>query len=100
MRILSSFIEDVLIIGVQWLDSDLTDSLNGLSELDYDWFLSGWLIRCVLSDLYTEYPGDHRDIVPPDPISNSVVKSVIADDSVGFPHVKVGHYQVLYRSPD
>ena len=48
----------------------------------------------------TEYPGDHRDIVPPDPISNSVVKSVIADDSVGFPHVKVGHYQVLSRSPD
>jgi hypothetical protein len=23
------------------------------------------------------------------------VKSVIADDSVGFPHVKVGHYQVI-----
>ena len=51
-------------------------------------------------DLYTKYPGDHRDIVPPDPISNSVVKSVIADDSVGFLHVKVGHYQVFILNPD
>ena len=30
---------------------------------------------------------------PPDPISNSVVKRTSADDSVGFPHVKVGHRQ-------
>ena len=29
--------------------------------------------------------GDHRDTDPPDPISNSEVKSVIADDSVGVP---------------
>ena len=42
-------------------------------------------------------PGDHRDIEPPDPISNSEVKSAIADDSVGFPHVKVGHHQVIIR---
>ena len=55
--------------------------------------------QSLLFDLYTEYPGDHRGIVPPDPISNSVVKSVIADDSVGFPHVKVGHYQVFIWSP-
>ena len=46
------------------------------------------------------YPGDHRDIEPPDPISNSEVKSVIADDSVGIPHVKVGHHQVETRKPD
>ncbi len=32
---------------------------------------------------------------PPDPIPNSEVKRVIADDSVGSPHVKVGHYQDL-----
>ncbi len=31
---------------------------------------------------------------PPESISNSEVKRVIADDSVGFPHVKVGHHQV------
>ena len=30
---------------------------------------------------------------PPDPIPNSEVKRSIADDSVGFPHVKVGHRQ-------
>ena len=32
---------------------------------------------------------------PPESISNSEVKRVIADDSVGFPHVKVGHHQVI-----
>ena len=31
---------------------------------------------------------------PPESISNSEVKRVIADDSVGLPHVKVGHRQV------
>ena len=36
---------------------------------------------------------------PPDPIPNSEVKRVIADDSVGSPHVKVGHYQDLILSP-
>ena len=34
-------------------------------------------------------------MVPPDPISNSEVKRLSADDSVGFPHVKVGHCQAL-----
>ena len=38
-------------------------------------------------------PGNHRAVEPPDPISNSVVKRVIADGSVGFPHVRVGHCQ-------
>ena len=32
---------------------------------------------------------------PPESISNSEVKRVIADDSVGLPHVKVGHHQVI-----
>ncbi len=32
-------------------------------------------------------------MVPPDPIPNSVVKRNSADDSVGSPHVKVGHCQ-------
>ena len=48
---------------------------------------------------HTGFLGNHRDIEPPDPISNSAVKSVIADDSVGFPHVKVGHCQDLIGSP-
>ena len=38
-------------------------------------------------------PGDHRALEPPDSISNSEVKRRIADGSVGFPHVRVGHRQ-------
>ena len=41
----------------------------------------------------TSLPGDHRDSEPPDSIPNSVVKCFIADGSVGFPHVRVGHRQ-------
>ena len=40
-------------------------------------------------------PGDHRVLEPPDPIPNSEVKRQIADGSVGFPHVRVGHRQAL-----
>ena len=38
-------------------------------------------------------PDDHRELEPPDPIPNSAVKWFIADGSVGFPHVRVGHCQ-------
>ena len=87
MRVLSSFRENVI--------------SQDQHKLDYDWIFKAGDARINPNiDLYKEYPGDHRDIVPPDPIPNSVVKSVIADDSVGFPHVKVGHYQVLIESPD
>ena len=41
----------------------------------------------------TRFPGGHRALEPPDPISNSEVKRRIADGSVGFPHVRVGHRQ-------
>ena len=34
---------------------------------------------------------------PPDPISNSEVKHLSADDSVGSPHVKVGHRQGFFK---
>ena len=40
-------------------------------------------------------PDDHRELEPPDPIPNSEVKRLIADGSVGFPHVRVGHRQAL-----
>ena len=40
---------------------------------------------------------DHRVLDPPDPIPNSAVKQYIADGSVGFPHVRVGHRQALYK---
>ena len=35
-------------------------------------------------------------MAPPDPISNSEVKHSRADDSVRFPHVKVGHCQGFF----
>ena len=39
--------------------------------------------------------GGHSEREPPDTIPNSVVKTLSADDSVGFPHVKIGHRQAL-----
>src|SRR3990167_4014019 len=42
---------------------------------------------------------DHRALEPPDPIPNSVVKRCIADGSVGFPHVRVGHSQAPIPKP-
>ena len=53
----------------------------------------------VLADIISVYrlPGGHSERVPPDPIPNSEVKTLSADDSVGFPHVKVGHRQVFFK---
>ena len=44
----------------------------------------------------SELPDDISECEPPDPISNSEVKVLSADGSVGFPHVRVGHCQALY----
>ena len=38
-------------------------------------------------------------MVPPESISNSEVKHCYADGSVGFPHVRVGHRQVVNVEP-
>ena len=38
-------------------------------------------------------------MVPPDPIPNSEVKHCYADGSVGLPHVRVGHRQVVNIEP-
>ena len=43
-----------------------------------------------------ELPDDISECEPPDPISNSEVKVLSADGSVGLPHVRVGHCQALY----
>ena len=49
----------------------------------------------------TALPGGYSECEPPDPISNSEVKPLSADDSVGLPHVKVGHRQDLkWKTPD
>jgi hypothetical protein len=41
----------------------------------------------------TRLLGDHSEREPPDPIPNSEVKPLCADDSVAVCHVKVGHRQ-------
>ena len=67
----------------KYVGCDLTEC----SELDIIWFT-------------TSLPGGHSVLVPPDPISNSEVKRLSADDSVGSPHVKVGHCQAFIQSPE
>ena len=50
----------------------------------------------LVSNSFSNLPnlsGNHRAVAPPDPIPNSEVKHSIADGSVGFPHVRVGHFQ-------
>jgi hypothetical protein len=46
-----------------------------------------------------ELPDDNRELEPPDPMPNSEVKRFIADGSVGFPHVRVGHRQASNEKP-
>ena len=46
-----------------------------------------------------ELLGDHSECVPPDPIPNSEVKPLSADDSVADCHVKVGNCQALIPKP-
>ena len=53
----------------------------------------------VSDEVPTELLDDHRELEPPDPIPNSVVKRFIADGSVGFPHVRVGHRQASTPNP-
>ena len=54
----------------------------------------------IQSDLnITDFPDGHRAVEPPDPIPNSEVKSSIADGSVAFRHVRVGHYQGFTNGP-
>ena len=54
----------------------------------------------IQSDLnITDFPDGHRAVEPPDPIPNSEVKSSIADGSVVFRHVRVGHYQGFTNGP-
>ena len=47
------------------------------------------------SALATGLPGGHSEWEPPDPFSNSEVKTLCADASVDFVDVKVGHCQAL-----
>ena len=51
-----------------------------------------------ISDGYKDQPtmpGSNSECEPPGTISNPEVKLLSADDSVGFPHVKVGQCQAF-----
>ena len=54
-------------------------------------------LNCL--DLQSSLPGGNGELVPPDPIPNSEVKRLIADGSVGPPHVRVGHRQASIPKP-
>ena len=43
-------------------------------------------------------PDGHSESEPPESISNSEVKGLCADGSVGAPHARVGHRQALIRT--
>jgi hypothetical protein len=49
----------------------------------------------MTSPTATGLPGGHSEWEPPDPFSNSEVKTLCADASVDFVDVKVGHCQAL-----
>ena len=56
---------------------------------------------CTCHEHPKELLDDHRALEPPDPIPNSVVKRRIADGSVEFLHVRVGHRQASNsKAPD
>ena len=42
-------------------------------------------------------PDGHSESEPPESISNSEVKGLCADGSVGTPHARVGHRQALKK---
>ena len=69
--------------------SNVCDSIFTMREED----VGLWPNKKSLNAPRTEFPGDHSGLEPPDPIPNSEVKQSSADDSVGSPHVKVGHRQ-------
>ena len=55
----------------------------------------------MTSPIATGLPGGHSEWEPPDPFSNSEVKTLCADASVDFVDVKVGHCQALkWKAPE
>ena len=53
----------------------------------------------VREDVTYGLPGGHSEREPPDPIPNSEVKTLSADDSMGSPYAKVGHCQAFNAKP-
>lgn len=50
----------------------------------------------IVTDEACQFPGGNSEWEPPESIPNSEVKTLCADDSLGSPHVKVGHRQDFY----
>ena len=67
----------------------------------YPFFSALILMRKMGTDPFyvNSLPGGISKREPPDPIPNSEVKLLSADDSVGLPHVKVGHCQAFIQNP-
>ncbi len=57
------------------------------------------VIACCCAVMQSELPDDNSEREPPDSISNSEVKPLSADGSVGSPHVRVGHCQASKQNP-
>jgi hypothetical protein len=72
---------------VQSIDLNATQHRNKLCELAAGLDMT--------SPVATGLPGGHSEWEPPDPFSNSEVKTLCADASVDFVDVKVGHCQAL-----
>ena len=72
---------------------------NKRFSFDLPPYLRDFLATCSRSVTQASLPGDNRALEPPDSIPNSEVKRRIADGSVGFPHVRVGHCQALILDP-
>ena len=68
---------------------------NKRFSFDLPPYLRDFLATCSRSVTQASLPGDNRALEPPDSIPNSEVKPDSADDSVGFPHVKVGQCQAF-----
>ena len=66
-------------------------------QLDLPPYLRDFRATCSKSVTQASLPGDNRALEPPDYIPNSEVKRRIADGSVGFPHVRVGHCQAFIK---
>ena len=56
-------------------------------------------MKRIVSMVYVVFfpPDDHSEWEPPDPLSNSEVKPLSADGSVGSPHARVGHRQAFIQ---
>src|SRR5690606_22707733 len=68
-----------------------------LNAIDYKPITTSFLVvlQTRFFQIVTVFPDDDSECEPPDPIPNSEVKPLSADGSVGPPHVRVGHRQVL-----